>query len=132
MLRSAFPRVALELHHNDRALGSIGSTGAWASGYHLPLRDAAHGALERKALHELDARCRALFAQGLLPFVDGFAEAAGLDITRYQALAFATGETLWPSREAPAPLPAPRPRPQRPQRAARATTSPSAEQHVQI
>jgi hypothetical protein len=64
--------VALELHQSDRAIGSLASTGAWAAGYHLPAARIASSTQARAILHELDARCRSLRPQGLLPFVSGF------------------------------------------------------------
>ena len=101
-LKRFFPRVALELHARDRALSAIASTGAWAAGYHLPAAPFASAAHSRKALNELDAWCKALRRQGVQPFVGGFRDAGFLDLAGYSDLAFATGETLWPSRTAPA------------------------------
>jgi hypothetical protein len=103
-LKRFFPRVALELHARDRALAAIASTGAWAAGYHLPAARFASAAHSRTALNELDAWCRALRRQGVQPFVGGFRDSGFLDLAGYSELSFATGETLWPSRAAPAGL----------------------------
>lgn len=98
------PRVALELHRSDRAIGAIGSTGAWAAGYHLPAQPIGSSAKARAELSRLDTWCRSLRRQGLQPFIGGFREAGFLDLAGYSDLGFATGENLWASRTAPAGL----------------------------
>lgn len=113
-LKRHFPRVALELHQSDRAIGALASTGAWAAGYHLPAARIASSAQARAALNELDSRCRSLRRQGLLPFVSGFQDAAFLDLASFSDLAFATGEALWPSQTAPTGLALATVRPARP------------------
>jgi len=100
-LKRFFPRVSLDLHHSDRAIGALASTGAWAAGYHLPAARINSSAQARTALNGLDAWCRALRRQGVLPFISGFQDSAFLDLASYSDLAFATGEGLWPSRESP-------------------------------
>src|SRR5262249_26156668 len=52
-----FSRIGLELHHSDRALGSLASTGAWAAGYHLPASHAASTVHVKASLVHLDAWC---------------------------------------------------------------------------
>jgi hypothetical protein len=101
-LKRSFPRVALELHASDRAIGAIASTGAWAAGYHLPPARFASAEQGRKALGDLDVLCRALRRQGVQSFVGGFRDSGFLDLAGYSDLTFATGEALWPSRTAPA------------------------------
>jgi hypothetical protein len=101
-LKHYFPRVALELHHSDRAIGAISSTGVWAAGYHLPAARIASSAQARTALNGLDGWCRTLRRQGVMAFVSGFQDSGFLDLASYSDLAFATGENLWPSRAAPA------------------------------
>lgn len=104
-LKHSFPRVALDLHHSDRAIGSIASAGVWAAGYHLPrARHGGAGAV-RGALNQLDAWCRALRRQGLQPLISGFAESGLLDLASYSDLAFASG-ALWPCQTTPTSSPA--------------------------
>ena len=97
-LSRAFPRVALDLHHSDRAISGLASAGVWAASHHLP--DARDGASLRAALHKLNAWCRTLRAQGIQPMVNGFADWAFLDLSSYSDLAFASGDGLWPSQPA--------------------------------
>lgn len=100
-LQRHVPRVALELHRTDRAIGAIGSTGAWAAGFHLPSHPAGSSANARAELCRIESWCRSLRRQGLQPFIGGFREAGFLDLASYSDLGFATGERLWPSRTAP-------------------------------
>jgi hypothetical protein len=103
-LRHYFPRVGLDLHHSDRAIAAIASTGAWAAGYHLPTLRPNSSSQVREALSALDACCRTLRRQGVLPFVNGFQDAAFLDLASYSDVAFATGDKIWPAQPAPAGL----------------------------
>ncbi|MGE3141968.1 MAG: hypothetical protein AB7L65_01495 [Hyphomonadaceae bacterium] len=100
-LKHTIPRVSFDLHHSDHALGALGSTGAWAAGYHLPMRARRSTISLRSALRELDSWCRTLNKQGVQPFVNGFVESPFLDLASYSDLAFATGEKLWPSQQTP-------------------------------
>jgi hypothetical protein len=103
-LKQYVPRVALELHHTDRAIGALASTGAWAAGYHLPAARVNSSTEVRTSLNELDGWCRALRRQGLMSFISGFQDAAFLDLAGYSDLGFASGEKLWPSQAQPGPL----------------------------
>lgn len=103
-LKRFTPRVALDLHRSDRAIGALASTGAWAGGYHLPATRLLSSLQAREALNELDGWCRTLRRQGLMPLVNGFQDAAFLDLAGYSELAFAGGEKLWPSQAHPAGL----------------------------
>lgn len=103
-LKQYVPRVALDLHHSDRAIGSLASTGAWAAGYHLPATRVNSNNQVRMSLNELDGWCRTLRRQGLMPLINGFQDAAFLDLAGYSDLAFASGERLWPSQSSPSGL----------------------------
>ena len=104
-LKRFFPRVALDLHHSDRALSGLSSTGAWGAGFHLPpVLSAASSKQLRTQLQELDAWCRTLRRQGLMPIINGFPSAAFLDLASYSDWSFASGERLWPSQSSPGPL----------------------------
>ncbi|PZO51177.1 MAG: hypothetical protein DCF16_11555 [Alphaproteobacteria bacterium] len=103
-LKRYFPRVGLELHHDDRAIGALAATGAWAAGYHLPTGRISSSAQARKTLNHLDAWCNTLTRQGIMPFIGGFQDAGLLDLASFSDLAFVTGEALWPSQTAPTGL----------------------------
>jgi hypothetical protein len=96
-LVQTFSRIALDLHHSDRALTSLASAGIWAAGYHLPLTHAASELELRKSLTLLDSWCRTFRRQNILPFVSGFVHQGFLEMAHYSNLAFATGEAIWPS-----------------------------------
>lgn len=91
-----FSRIGLELHHSDRALASLASTGVWAAGYHLPVSHAASTVHVKASLVHLDAWCRQLRRQNILPFISGFAQQGLLDMASYSDLAFALGPALGP------------------------------------
>ena len=95
-IRSTVPRVALDLHYSDRALGGVGSVGAWAAGFHLP---PTRGGNLQGALKGLDRWVRLLRPQGVMPLIHGFPSGVMLDLASYSGVAFATGERLWPSCE---------------------------------
>lgn len=103
-LRHTVPRIALELHRNDRAINAIASTGAWAAGYQVGPFRGVHGGQLRGALNEIDAWCRTLRRQGMQPFMHGFADTGVFDLASFTEIAFATGEALWPSQLTPEPL----------------------------
>ncbi len=104
LLKTHLPRVMLDMHHSDRAIGALAATGAWAAGYHLAGRRLGSNAEVRAALNELDGWCRSLRRQGLMPLVNGFQDEALLDLAGYSDLAFASGEKLWPSQPQPGAL----------------------------
>jgi hypothetical protein len=99
-LKHTFPRVALDLHHSDRAIGSLAATGAWAAGYHLPHPRHSGSAEVRATLNNLDSWCRALRRQGLQSWISGFADSGLLDLATYSDLALASG-ALWQGQSAP-------------------------------
>jgi hypothetical protein len=96
-LKHTFGRVALDLHHSDRALSGIASTGIWAAGYHLPFAQNGSSGSLRDALNHLHIYCQALRRQGVLPMVHGFTHQGFFDLASYSDLWFASGEALWPS-----------------------------------
>lgn len=100
-LKRRFTRVAFDLHHSDRALSAMGSTGIWAAGHHLPPGMSTSGVGLRHTLNQLHAWCRTLKQQGISPLFHGFEDNALLDLAAYTDLAFATSEALWPSMSAP-------------------------------
>lgn len=100
-LKSRFLRIALDLHHSDRAIAPIASMGVWAAGYYLPCGPRSSGAQLRAALTQLELWSQVLQRQGVQPFVNGFCDAGFFDLASTTHLAFATGESLWPSDKQP-------------------------------
>lgn len=105
-LKHTFARVNLDLHHHDRALNAIASTGAWAAGFQVGPCKSAQGGQLRIALNEVDTWCRVLRRQGVQPFMQGFAEPGFFDLASFSEIAFATGQGLWPCQTSPAMAPA--------------------------
>jgi hypothetical protein len=100
-LKHTFGRVALDLHHSDRALSAIASAGVWAAGYHLPFAQNGSSGSLRDSLNRLHSSCQILRRQGVLPMVHGFTHEAFFDLASFSDLWFASGETLWPSMRDP-------------------------------
>ncbi|MFZ2031588.1 MAG: hypothetical protein WAU68_14845 [Vitreimonas sp.] len=96
-LKNTFGRVALDLHHSDRALSAIASAGVWAAGYHLPFAQNGPSGSLRGALNQIHSSCQVLRRQGLLPMVHGFTTQSFFDLASFSDLWFASGEALWPS-----------------------------------
>ena len=100
-LKHTFGRVALDLHHTDRALTAIASAGVWAAGYHLPFAQNGSSGSLRDALNHVHTWCQVLRRQSVLPIVHGFTHQAFFDLASYSDLWLASGEALWPSLRDP-------------------------------
>jgi hypothetical protein len=96
-LRTMFSRVCLDLHYTDRAISSIGNTGAWAAGFHLPIYSGAQkGARSARTLDQIRFWGRALKSQGIRFSVNGFREPDFVDAARAAGVEIATSDVLWP------------------------------------
>jgi hypothetical protein len=104
-LRSMLRRICLDFHYADHAISSIGNSGAWAAGFHLPIYSGAQrGPRAQRTLEQIQFWSKAVHAQGMRLAVNGFrdadfvgeAQAAGVDI--------ATSDVLWPFGAAPAQI----------------------------
>lgn len=96
-LRTHVSRVSLNLHYADHAIGSIGATGAWAAGFHLPVfagaqRDARAQVLRR----QFGFWSKALRSQGMKLAVHGFQDAAFLEEARTLGVDLLTSDAHWP------------------------------------
>ena len=100
-LRRTFDRVALDLHHSDRAIDAIASANVWAAGCQLPPDMKSPDAQLRSSLNLIDHWCRTLRRQRIQPLMHGFKSWALLNLAGYSELAFATGGLLWPSQLEP-------------------------------
>ncbi|MES1199912.1 MAG: hypothetical protein ABUS57_00470 [Pseudomonadota bacterium] len=96
-VRALMRRVCLDFHYTDHALQSVGSAGAWAVGYHLPIyRGAQSGPRATRTLEQIRFWSQALHAQGLRLAVNGFREGEFLRAARQAGVDLATSDTLWP------------------------------------
>jgi hypothetical protein len=96
-LRSAVNRVCVDFHHTDHAIASIGATGAWAGGFHLPIYSGAQkGPRATRTLDQLQFWSRAMHSQGMRLAVNGFREADFVQQATKAGVDIATSDTLWP------------------------------------
>lgn len=99
-LRARVPRVSLNLHYADNAIGCLGGTGAWAAGFHLPTfagaqRDGREQALRSK----IRFWAKALHNQGMTVVVHGFQDVTFLDGARAMGVDLLTSDAHWPFDE---------------------------------
>jgi hypothetical protein len=96
-LRTFLNRVCLDLHYADHAISSIGNTGAWAAGFHLPIYSGAQkGARSARTLDQVRFWSKALKSQGMRLAVNGFREPDFVDEARRAGVDVATSDVLWP------------------------------------
>jgi hypothetical protein len=96
-LRTMLAKVCLDLHYTDHAISSIGSTGAWAAGFHLPIYSGAQkGARSARTLEQIRFWSRALKRQGMRFSVNGFREPDFVEEARGAGVEIATSDVLWP------------------------------------
>ncbi len=96
-LRTMVAKVCLDFHYADHAIASIGSSGAWAAGFHLPIYSGAqNGARSARTLEQIRFWARALKSQGLKFAVNGFREVEFVEQARKAGVEIATSDVLWP------------------------------------
>ena len=96
-LRALFGKVCLDLHYTDHAISSIGNTGAWAAGFHLPIYSGAQkGARSARTLEQIGFWSRALKSQGMRFSVNGFREPDFVEEAGAAGVEIATSDVLWP------------------------------------
>jgi hypothetical protein len=96
-LRTMLGKVCLDLHYTDHAISSIGSTGAWAAGFHLPIYSGAQkGVRSARTLEQIRFWARALKTQGMRFSVNGFREPDFVEEARAAGVEIATSDVLWP------------------------------------
>jgi hypothetical protein len=96
-LRTLLPRVCLDFHYTDHAIASIGSAGAWAAGFHLPIYSGAQkGPRALRTLEQIKFWSKALHSQGMRLAVNGFREPDFVEEARSAGVDIATSDVLWP------------------------------------
>lgn len=96
-LRAIVSRVCLDFHYADHAISSIGNTGAWAAGFHLPIYSGAQkGPRAARTLDQLRFWSKTLRAQGMRLAVNGFQEPDFLNQAQVAGVDLATSDVLWP------------------------------------
>ncbi len=96
-LRAYVSRVSLNLHYADHAIASIGATGAWAAGFHLPtFVGAQRGARSQKLRGLISSWAKSLHNQGLRLAVHGFQDVSFLDQASAMGVDMLTSDTHWP------------------------------------
>jgi hypothetical protein len=96
-MRTMLGKVCLDLHYTDHAISSIGSAGAWAAGFHLPIYSGAQkGARSARTLEQIRFWARALKSQGMRFSVNGFREPDFIGEARTAGVEIATSDVLWP------------------------------------
>ncbi len=96
-LRALVGRVCIDFHYTDHALSSIGASGAWAAGFHLPIYSGAQSRQRAaRTIDQIRFWSKTIRGQGMRLAVNGFHDG---DFLREAALAgvdIATSDTLWP------------------------------------
>ncbi len=96
-LRTQVSRVSVNLHYTDHAIGSLGGTGVWAAGFHLPVFAGAQCGERSQGLRRQIAYWgRALHNQGMRFVVHGFQDAAFLDQAHSMGVDLLTSDAHWP------------------------------------
>jgi hypothetical protein len=96
-LRNYVPRVSLNLHYADNAIGCIGGTGAWAGGFHLPTFAGAQREGREQALRsKIRFWAKALHNQGMTFVVHGFQDITFMNRAREMGIDLLTSDAHWP------------------------------------
>lgn len=96
-LRAYVARVGLEFHYADHAIGSVGGSGAWAAGFHLPAFAGAQRDVRAQRLRtQIKFWARTLRSQGLRLAVHGFQDAAFLEEAKSLGVDMLTSDAHWP------------------------------------
>lgn len=104
-LRAYINRVSLNLHYGDHAISSIGATGAWAAGFHLPtFIGAQRDARGQKLRSLIDFWSRSVHGQGMRLVVHGFQDASFFDQAGAMGVDMLTSDAHWPFEPARKPL----------------------------
>jgi hypothetical protein len=96
-LRAMLRRVCLDFHYADHAISSIGSTGAWAAGFHLPIYSGAQrGPRMPRTLEQIRYWSKTVRRQGMRLAINGFQDADFVGEATAAGVDIATSNELWP------------------------------------
>lgn len=96
-LRAHVSRVSVNLHYTDHAISSLGGTGAWAAGFHLPTFAGVQSGQRSEWLRrQIGYWARALHNQGLRFVAHGFQNAAFLEEAGAMGVDMLTSDAHWP------------------------------------
>lgn len=96
-LRARASQVALDFHYADHAISSIGATGAWAAGFHLPaFAGAQQGARAQKLREQISFWARSVRSQGMRLIVHGFQDGRFLEAAEAMGVDMLTSDAHWP------------------------------------
>jgi hypothetical protein len=96
-LRALVAQVSLGFHYTDHAIGSVGSTGAWSAGFHLPaFAGAQQDGRAQKLREQIKFWSKSLHGQGMRLLVHGFQDARFLEEAESLGVDMLTSDAHWP------------------------------------
>jgi hypothetical protein len=96
-LRALVAQVSLGFHYTDHAISSVGATGAWAAGFHLPgFAGAQQDGRAQKLREQIRFWSRSLRGQGMRLLVHGFQDANFLEEAASLGVDMLTSDAHWP------------------------------------
>ncbi len=96
-MRGKIWQVALDFHYADHAISSIGATGAWAAGFHLPsFAGAQQEPRAQKLREQISFWSRSVHSQGMRLIVHGFQDARFLESAQVMGVDMLTSDAHWP------------------------------------
>ncbi len=96
-LRAMVAQVSLGFHYTDHAISSVGSTGAWSAGFHLPaFAGAQQDGRAQKLREQIAFWSRSLHGQGMRLVVHGFQNASFLEEASALGVDMLTSDAHWP------------------------------------
>lgn len=96
-LRAQVAQVSLGFHYADHAISSVGATGAWSAGFHLPgFAGAQQDWRAQKLREQIRFWARSVHGQGMRLIVHGFQDASFLDEAASLGVDMLTSDVHWP------------------------------------
>ena len=96
-LRALVSQVSLGFHYTDHAIGSVGATGAWSAGFHLPaFAGAQQDWRAQKLRDQIRFWSKSVQGQGMRLIVHGFQDAAFLAEAASLGVDMLTSDAHWP------------------------------------
>lgn len=97
VLRAQVAQVSLTFHYTDHAIGSVGATGAWSAGFHLPsFAGAQQDGRAQKLRDQIAFWAKSLHGQGMRLIVHGFQDARFLEEAGGLGVDMLTSDAHWP------------------------------------